>query len=340
MPAKQTAAGRPKANWSPISGCEKISPGCQHCFSAHEWPRLARIKNSIHHGRKFNDVACHPERVGRPLRIKEPSLVAVAPSADVFHASIPDQFLDQIFAVIAACPQHTFELSTKRTKRMHDYLHELGARPERLVEAAKHLGLPELVDTIAAAPWPLPNLWLAVSFENQDTANERVAHLLNSPAAKRCVYAEPLLGPIDLQSIQVGTDANGPISVNALTGELVSPLGAQTHWPAMIDRAVLGGEFGTRARPMHSAWVTFFRDQCLAAETLFMFRGWGEWIDAATAPAEAIRTSTRGVWVHLAGNFHSGLHEGSFRQGDQNVIWVGRAGAPQGIEGISYRDSL
>jgi protein gp37 len=126
-----------------------------------------------------------------------------------------------------------------------------------------------------AEAWPLPNVWLGVSVENQATANERIPLLLRTPAAVRFLSMEPLLGPVVLPEVFLkrlhfdGRDHNYPDGAG------------------MIDWIIVGGESGPKARPMHPDWVRSLRDQCAAAGVPFLFKQWGEW-----APALA------GMWFY------------------------------------------
>lgn len=130
--------------------------------------------------------------------------------------------------------------------------------------------------------WPRPNVWLGVSVENQQYADERIPHLLRTPAAVRWVSYEPALGPVDFTALGEG-DQRG---LNALTGEFChydedtgDPC---SHWDARIDWIVCGGESGPGARPMHPDWARSVRDQCVAAGVPFFFKQWGEWHPLST----------------------------------------------------------
>ena len=183
------------ATWNPVTGCTKVSQGCKHCYAERVFPRAYGKE------RKFTDVQCHPERLDQPLRWKKPRRIFVNSMSDLFHESVPDEFIDRIFAVMALAPRHSFQILTKRPHRMLDYLKPttqlrcmvLGRAWEMLgrLPKYKHSGIMERL-------FPLSNVHLGVSCEDQATADERIPLLLKTPAAVRFISAEPLLGSLDL----------------------------------------------------------------------------------------------------------------------------------------------
>src|SRR5262245_60057897 len=102
------------ATWNPVSGCSKVSQGCKNCYAERMFPRS-------YPGREFTDVRTHPERLEQPLRWKTPRLIFVNSMSDLFHGAVPDDFLDQVFAVMALAPQHSFQVLTKRPERALEY---------------------------------------------------------------------------------------------------------------------------------------------------------------------------------------------------------------------------
>jgi protein gp37 len=186
--------------------------------------------------------------------------------SDLFHERVYDNecsFIDEVFAVAAACPQHTFMILTKRSRIMRNYFNHprrtmyVESALEWLYEGRIHM-MPKLV-------WPLPNVWLGVSVEDQRSADERIPLLLKTPAAVRFVSCEPLLGPVDLWDARYSNPNGGKT-------------GAVTNWPGGLDWVIAGGESGPKARPMHPDWVRGIRDQCLAGNVPFFFKQWGEWV--------------------------------------------------------------
>lgn len=244
------------ATWNPVTGCSKVSQGCKHCYAERDWARLSANPATRYHGRIFTDVQCHTDVLGLPLRWKRPRRIFVNSMSDLFHPDVPDDFLRHVFHTMWNCPQHTFQILTKRADRMLQYLYhkERHSRPY----------------------WknPRSNIWLGVSVENQEAADERIPLLLQTPAAVRWISAEPLLGPISFRWASW---------VDAET--MHRKHGSHSHLDGLhdIDWVVAGGETGAKARPMHPAWVRSLRDQCAVAGVRFLFKQWGEW-----APTEPI----------------------------------------------------
>ena len=253
--------------WNPVTGCSKVSQGCKHCYALREWPRLAaNPKATAYFGREFTDVACHPERLDAPLRWTKPRKIFVNSMSDLFHENVPFEFNDRVFAVMgnAYCMDkgHIFQVLTKRPNRMLAYLTD-PSTISRVTLAMKAMGL-GLAGENAAPTWPLPNVWLGVSVEDQTTADERIPALLRSPAVVRWISAEPLLGEVDLRSVVMPDgDALGAVLYN--DGEA-----------AGLDWVVVGGESGPKARPMLPDWARTLRDQCAEAHVPFLFKQWGE----------------------------------------------------------------
>lgn len=152
--------------WNPVTGCDRVSPGCDNCYAE-------RIATRF--GRPFlGAVECHPERLDLPLRWRKPRRVFVNSVSDLFHPEVPLDFILDVWATMAAAPKHTFQILTKRPQRM--------------------------AQVVGSMEWdPLPNVWLGTSVENQRYADLRIPHLLATPAAVRFLSVEPLLGPVSLR---------------------------------------------------------------------------------------------------------------------------------------------
>jgi protein gp37 len=233
--------------WNPVTGCTKVSAGCKNCYAEALFPRVCAgqfvrckpFQTKLSAGarittrkRCFTDVLCHPGRLNKPLKRRKPTRWFVNSMSDLFHEDVPDSFIDQVFAVMALCPQHTFQVLTKRERRMRTWVTEDGgAVVEAFHENEKHW-------EIQWPGWPLPNVWLGVSVENQPTADDRIRHLLDTPAAVRFVSAEPLLGPVDFGAHLWRT-----------------PFGK-------LDWVIVGGESGPKARPCDVAWIRSIVEQC------------------------------------------------------------------------------
>ena len=234
-----------EATWNPVTGCTKVSPGCAHCYAEAIAARF---------GRSF-DVILHPERLDQPLRWRRPRRVFVNSMSDLFHEQVPEGFIDQAFAVMGIADRHTFQVLTKRPRRMKSwacaswgdgYFEPHHDRGDRVASEATHwMGMPP-------DQWPLSNVWLGVSVENQRWA-ERVDTLLQTPAAVRFVSAEPLLGPLDL-NLEFGYCPKHDFSGGSCL---------QRHHPGVrhLDWLIVGGESGPNARPMRIEWLESLVDQ-------------------------------------------------------------------------------
>jgi protein gp37 len=216
---------------------------------------------------------------------------------------VPDEYIARVFAVMSIAEHHTFQVLTKRHGRMRSLLQSDEFRMKVEV-AVEHRGLleatwqplptfSEILDDyfvpLLDHRWPLPNVWLGVSAENQQWADIRIPALLDTPAAVRFVSAEPLLGPIDLNYVPSGTRMDGGPRRDSVLVEACSDCGGwggdpcgQFDGPHFVKRrggidwVIVGGESGHGARPMHPDWARSLRDQCQAAGVAFLFKQWGE----------------------------------------------------------------
>jgi protein gp37 len=278
------------ATWNPITGCSVVSAGCKNCYAMklagtrlQHHPSRAGLTVETSNGPVWNgQVRFNEQWIDQPLKWKRPRRIFVCAHGDLFHESVPDEWIDQVFAVMALAPQHTFQVLTKRPKRMRQYLSEAGT-PMRVVHAATRINSTLAADWWADCgayneePLPLPNVWLGVSVENQDAANKRIPLLLETPAAVRWISAEPLLGPVDLARIDIGGHSEiyplrGTTGCEDYDGNPLPPL-------PRLDWVVAGGESGINARPMHPSWARGLRDQCNEAGVAFLFKQWGEYAE-------------------------------------------------------------
>lgn len=248
------------ATWNPVTGCSKVSAGCKNCYAE-------AVAHRFWADRKFTDVQYHEDRLTAPLRWRKPRKVFVNSMSDLFHDDVPDSFIDRVFAVMAMSPQHTFQVLTKRPERMRQYMkqqvfgHAEGfTYGDRIARIACDIlaGLPERLGNSVArrmlglrTPWPLPNVWLGVSVENQSAADDRIPHLLATPAAVRFLSCEPLLSGVDIRR-WLPWHLTDKIELPAVGG---SP----------IDWVIVGGESGPGARPCDVAWIRSIVQQCQTA---------------------------------------------------------------------------
>ena len=294
--ADNTAIEWTDATWNPVTGCSIVSPGCTNCYAM----RLAgtRLKHTPSRAGLTKDTKAGPVWNGQvrfnegwldqPLRWKRPRRIFVCAHGDLFAENVPDEWIDRVFAVMALSPQHTFQVLTKRAARMRAYCDNRGGGVSRRVS---------MIAKNTLIRWPLPNVWLGVSAERQQEADERIPDLLATPAAIRFVSAEPLLGPIDFTRIVNRDPAkfswlNYWPRLNALTGNY--PLIEETRdpHPERLHWIIVGGESGPGARPMHPAWARAIRDQCVAAGVPFFFKQWGEWVTEDQSPEDIVLPGT------------------------------------------------
>lgn len=273
------------ATWNPVTGCTKLSPGCKHCYAKtlHDKRHKAFLsgkKMPAQYAQPFERVMLHPERLDWPLRWRGSpvaraegrlSRIFVNSVSDLFHEDVPDEFIDQVFAVMALRREHIFQVLTKRADRMHAYL---GAQPLVRRRWEDEIRKRQSGELRGICPTPLlPNVWLGVSAEDQKTFDERWRYLRETPAAVRFVSAEPLLGRIDATH-----SCNGFEFCDALRGRKwhdADP-GARAQ-TAHLDLVICGGESGSEARPSHPDYFRSLRDQCMAAGVAFNFKQWGAW---------------------------------------------------------------
>jgi protein gp37 len=236
--------------WNPITGCAKVSAGCKNCYAE-------TIAKRFWGDRKFTDVRFHPDRLEQPLRWRKPRMVFVNSMSDLFHEDVTNAQIAAVFGIMAATPQHTYQVLTKRPERMVEWFGWVNRECGRMSRAgfcssAAHDILGPF--GFGGQPWPLPNVWLGVSVENQETADERVPILLGCPAATRWVSYEPALGPVNLRTHAwvpwVPHSARPPHKPNPNT---------------YLDWVVIGGESGHKARSFDLQWARDVLAQCEAA---------------------------------------------------------------------------
>jgi len=295
----QTGIEWTDATWNPVAGCAVISPGCTNCYAMRMAARLERMGQAKYAGLTQQSkagpvwtgkIALDDAALTQPLRWKKPRRIFVNSMSDLFHDGVADDFIDKVFAVMALTPQHTYQVLTKRADRMREYLSKKTRKLPIAYAACEinerlhpHL-TPNQISAMTNAQepaWPLPNVWLGVSVENQKFADERIPLLLDTPAAIRWISAEPLLGPIDLVNLHPRDD----ITVDAIRGQMVTREGDYSGDEPRLDWVVVGGESGPDARPIHPDWARALRDQCAADEVPFFFKQWGEWLDERDATA-------------------------------------------------------
>jgi protein gp37 len=295
----ESAIGWTMRTWNCLIGCSKKSKGCMNCYAILvAWrlmhnpnPKIAKRyegvveRNSAGHLNWTGRINFDDEILMRPLQWREPSRIFVNSESDIFHRKVKRGWIDRMFAVMALCPQHTFQVLTKEAQTAYEYLSD-PETPLRIGDASYNdhgvlfTGDPACVsDEFPYLEWPLPNVWMGVSTEDQETADKRIPYLLQAPAAVRWISAEPLLGPVDLTAIPFGqvwrTSKPEPYRLSCLEPHYLLFDEGDIEL-GKIDWVVCGGESGSAARPMHPDWARSLRDQCVAAGVPFFFKQWGE----------------------------------------------------------------
>ena len=255
-----------------VSGCTPVSEGCEHCYAERTAPRLAG-RFGYPADEPFR-VTLHPDRLARLFKLRKGKRIFLDSMGDLFHADVPDEYIAGVLGAVSVAGQHDLQVLTKRPERMAEFFrgHTLlecqkeFIRSPRYDVAWKILLKPGFrlhaldarsIDGAGHYRWPLPNLWLGATAENQARWEERRDHLRRTPAAVQFLSAEPLLGPLELSDEDL-------------------------RW---LDWVIVGGESGPGARPMQPDWPRKVRDDCAAAGVPYFFKHWGEY--AVCSPEKA-----------------------------------------------------
>lgn len=323
-----------------INGCTVVSPGCKHCYAmkqAHRFPVRQGLTRKTAGGMVWTgEVRLHTPPLGQLIRWKRPRRLFWNAHGDTFHENVPVEWIDLCFAAMLLSPQHVHQVLTKRPERMRDYIND-PQTPFRVGAAVGELVRLDLIKgaSIGKFAWPLPNVWLGVSVEDQQRANERIPLLLDTMAAIRWLSMEPLLGPVDLGTITLRAFGALPNPLSSRLGDYVQPLVGNFTDSPRINWIVLGGESGPKARPMDPRWARSIRDQCAAADVPFLMKQWGEWghprppIRFAGDPAGSHRKVLRG---HFRGR-EVPVHQ--FNDGS-SLVKIGKAAAGRLLDGVEH----
>jgi protein gp37 len=256
-----------ESTWNPNTGCDRVSPGCDHCYALSLSGRLKAMGQPKYQtdgdprtsGPGFG-VAMHWDVVDQPLSWRRPQTVFVNSMSDLAHPRVTDEFIAAVFAVMGLADRHRYQILTKRPRRFRSLLQKSEFRSlvvQAMAERGGDLGFVEAVHEGDPAVWPLRSVWLGASAEDDVRARERLPLLADTPAAVRFISAEPLL-----EDITEGLhhshpdDESGPVL-------------------ASMDWVIVGGESGPDHRPMEIDWVRGIRDTCLRLDVPFFFKQWG-----------------------------------------------------------------
>ena len=283
--------------WNPTRGCSRVSEGCRNCYAervavrfsgpGQPYEGLARRKLTIVNNeerdpgnrveaRWTGEVRTVPEHLADPLRWKKPRRIFVNSMSDLFHEKLTNEQIAAVFGVMAAAPQHTFQVLTKRATRMREWFRWASEEATPIDWQRAHVcwGLAKRELAATGMPiessvwnsdfmsrlspcWPLPNVWIGVSVENQEAADERIPELLRTPAAVRFLSCEPLIGPVNIEwylARQCSNQHGDPLP------------SANLGW------VIAGCESGPGARECKVEWLRALRDQCEQAGVPFFLK--------------------------------------------------------------------
>jgi protein gp37 len=331
MSSKNTGISWTDGTWNPVAGCSLVSPGCTRCYAMKTAWRMQHSPNAAVQG-KYAGTASKakdgvPVWTGKvrlwepallePLDWSKPMRVFVNSMSDLFHDGLSAQDIARVWAIMALTPQHEYQVLTKRTKRMRDWLNDPATSDLVATEIKR------IKPTGQLATWPLENVWVGTSVEDQVRANERIPLLLACNSAVRFISAEPLLGAVDLAA------AIQPVLANATGSDTTQDLLAGLHW------VIVGGESGRKARPMHVDWARALRDECGDLGIPFFFKQVGEWTwnnpgyeaeeVGVTADGRSVTAGSHGslrmykVGKEAAGDLLDGVGHDAFPAGRQRL---------------------
>lgn len=363
--------------WNPVVGCEVVSPGCTNCYAMRDaWRKNFNPKTPQYHGltKKVNgkpvwtgDIsAARDSTFLKPLRWKKPRCIFVNSMSDLFHENVSVYQVVRVFGVMAMCPEHIFIILTKRPDNMRKFV-EREMNLNNIAEAAARMvedGDNAYDYVLSKKGQPLPNVWVGVSAEDQKRADERIPDLLKTPAAKRIVSCEPLLGELNLEpwlewefmakddgeawgcwDCESDYQACDCPKKKAVFIDHVGSKDADGCPESLISERVTlnwvlaGGESGPGARPAHPDWFRSLRDQCAAAETPFFFKQWGEWY-----PGEIEDQSDGHGWQAYPDEHHdpdASNWEGYWKYKDAHgtgFLRVGKKAAGSWLDGRHHHD--
>mgnify|MGYP000857509373 CR=1 FL=1 len=330
--------------------CQKISPACTHCYAAAFNVQQRHRRKDGQPGKSGTGLDFVPASLPRlelfvdreellsPLRRKKPTRIFVCDMTDLFLSEHSVAWLDMVLAVMALCPQHTFQVLTKRPRRMSEYMALLKTAAEDWQrKVGSNFTETDVLNfrwlsawNPALAPggaiphnsWPLPNVHFGVTVEDQVRAEERLPLLAATPAAARFVSYEPALEQVDFERINAG---NG-YRLDALRGNLHGLITRDIKPTGRIDQIICGGESGPKSRPSDPAIFRRTRDACDRANVAFFFKQHGDWCAFEDIPEEWLRT-------HDIEAFPSQMI------GERSVHRIGKSNAEAMLDGQEWRET-
>ncbi|WP_395022616.1 DUF5131 family protein [Dongia sp.] len=307
MASKNTNIEWTDDTWNVVAGCSLASPGCTNCYAmgyAHR--RLSHLLKYDRTTDAVNDnavwtgvVRLWAPALREPFTWRKPRKIFVNSMSDLFHEKLSDREIAMVWAVMALTGWHTYQVLTKRAERMRQWLNDPATPGLVLAEMRQY-------DLTASLAWPLENVWVGVSVEDQERACERIPLLLASQAATRFISAEPLLEAVNLRA-----------ALDYLGGGTLKELG--------LDWVIVGGESGPKARPMHPDWARQLRDECAQEGIAFFFKQRGAWCWETTRK----RAETIGL-------LPSGKRVPVEETGATTLRWVGANASDSLLDGCAH----
>jgi protein gp37 len=270
--------------WPVLRGCSRCSPGCENCYAEKIAMRFSgpgqAFEGYAKRGKGWTrKVSLLIDGVLDALSWRTHKLRFISMS-DPFHENLSNQEIAALFGVMAIA-KGTFQILTKRAKRMREWfkwlegqvLHARDVCHRHLRELLESHGHGDrIAETQGDGTWPLPNVWLGVSVENQEYANARIPYLLDCPAVVRFLSCEPLLGQVDLENVR-DERSHPPRYVNALMGCSSTARGRnKRRYPDRVHWVIAGAESGPGKRPCEVEWLRSLRDQCWPGSTKFFLK--------------------------------------------------------------------
>jgi protein gp37 len=247
------------ASWNPTRGCSLVSAGCTNCYAMKVAGGVAKAAygglTRRTGGRTVwtGEVRLVPEMLNQPLHWRKPRRIFVDSMSDLFHTDVPDEYIRSVFEVMAHGNWHTYQILTKRPERMAGFVSALREEaPDSFDLGMRHI-------------------WLGTSVEDQAAADERIPYLLRTPAAVRFVSCEPLIGPVDLESVPLPGFVAGHYGLRGVAQPVSEKETEPDDWKywsrrdSKVDWVIVGGESGPNARPCNVGWIRDIVRQCREA---------------------------------------------------------------------------
>lgn len=349
---------------NPIVGCSKISPGCENCYAIRmAWrlmhsPHPAVAKKYAGLVKKTNagnlnwtgKINFDPRAMRKVISNKTPTLYFVNSMGDLFHPNVPFDKIDLVFAAMGIASWHTFQILTKHTDRMLQWFNHKdtawkneGMQGNERIRFQTYHEYGESI-SIENWKWPLPNVMLGTSIENQEQADYRIPFLLQAPAKIRFLSCEPLLGKLNLTPYLFNMLEKCPD--HGIVKGIARGYGDEYEYSECpeceeiveaiiedIDWVIVGGESGPGARPMHPDWARSIRDQCKTADIPFFFKQWGQFTPYTSD------FNQPDIWISIEGK-QSDTDLNAITEGGawQAMYQVGKKWAGRELDGEFYNE--